>query len=239
MKFMSQQYDELLRGVAENSKKLRDIEKENVMLRKEVANLKTSVKLLNDVRVKNDCIVRGLTAEDNVSAVDCVVNLAKSVAVDIKPENIEEAYFVGGKRNGNKQKKIAVVKFCDKASKNKLMAVKPKLNDSEATRNVFVNDFLSKETMELFNYAKTLKEVGYKFVFVRNGRVMCKRNEDSKPQIIRSEEDVDEKMLNTTVSKRWSNASRAPRRLIPVDEDDDDDEGASGDDQIYASPTNK
>lgn len=237
VKFMSQQYDEILKGVAENGKKLREIEKENSMLRKEVDSLKTSVKLLNDVRVKNDCIVRGLNAVENASAVECVLEFTKSVAPDIKAENIEEAYFVGGMQNGDNRKKTAVVKFSDRASKNKLMAVKPKLKENESTKSVFVNDFLSKETLELFNYAKSIKEVGYQIVFVKNGRVMYKRSAISRPQVIRSEQEVDEIILNATTNKRYSHSTRMQKKIIPVE--DDDGPSADEDDQIYASPNNK
>lgn len=231
MQFMVKQYDEILKGVAENKKKLVQIEKENKMLKKEIVNLKTSVKMLNDVRVKNDCVVSGLTAADGTTAVESILKLSKSIDVDIKADNIEDAFFVGRK---DSQKKTAIVKFCTKAFKDKLMSAKPKLKEIESTKSVYINDFLSKETLELFNYSKSIKKVGYQHVFVKNGRVLYKRSEISKPQVIRSEEDVDNILLNATTSKPWKRNRNIVKQASAVDDD-----GTSGDEDnpvSYVSP---
>lgn len=48
------------------------------------------------------------------------------------------------------------------------MMAKAKLKECDNTKAVFVNDLLSKETLSLLNYAKTLKPVGYFLVFSRH-----------------------------------------------------------------------
>lgn len=50
--FMSKQYDEILKGVDENKRKLEIIEKENKHLREEVKVLRSSIKYINNERVK-------------------------------------------------------------------------------------------------------------------------------------------------------------------------------------------
>ena len=60
IEFMSRQYDELLKGIAEDNKKVEIVKNENLALKSEIPSLKTSVKILNAQRVKNDCIVRGV-----------------------------------------------------------------------------------------------------------------------------------------------------------------------------------
>lgn len=54
---MSKQYDEILRGVSENKKKIDAVQKENKILKNEVKLLKESVQILNDERVKNNCLI--------------------------------------------------------------------------------------------------------------------------------------------------------------------------------------
>lgn len=233
MQFMVKQYDEILKGVAENKKKLVQIEKENTMLKREIVNLKTSVKMLNDVRVKNDCVVSGLTAVEGTTAVESILNLSKSIDVDIKPENIEDAFFLSSNKKVG-QKKTAIVKFCTKAAKDKLMSAKPKLKEIESMKSVYVNDFLSKETLELLNYSKAIKKVGYQHVFVKNGRVLYKRSDISKPQVIRSEEDVDTILLNATTTKPWKRNLNINNQTSAVDDD-----GTSGEEDnplSYVSP---
>ncbi|XP_017469382.1 PREDICTED: uncharacterized protein LOC108361293, partial [Rhagoletis zephyria] len=200
MTFMSVQYDEILKGVIENKKKLSEVEKENLKLRREVNDLKLSVKMLNDGRVKNDCIVSGLKVSDGATAVESVLTLTKNAGVDVQREHIEDAFFLPNNKPTN-GKKTVVVKFSNKSAKDKMMASKSKLKDNPATNSVFINDFLSKETLILFNYAKALKNIGYRSVYVRGGRVMYKRSEISRPQIIRSEEDVKRILLEATTTK--------------------------------------
>lgn len=238
---MSKQYDEILKEVVENRKKISEVEKENKYLIMEILNLKSSVKLLNDVRVKNDCIVNGLKVAEGATAVDSVIELSKSVGVDIVPQNIDIAYFLCSKKVLNKnnrkedEKKSVVVKFASKSSKDKLMAAKSKLKENESTSSVFVNDFLSRETLSLLSYARALKEVGYQFVFARNGRVFYKRSEISRPQVIKSEEEVDELLLNAAVSKPYKRRSMANNKPVsnvgdPVSSDDE------GEHEAYVSP---
>lgn len=222
IQFMSTQYDEILKGVVENKKRLIQVEKENSLLKKEIKELKTSVKYLNDNRVKNDCIIRGLNVSDGSSAVESVLNLAKTVGVEIVPEKIDEAYFLRNNKTSG-EKKSVVVKFCNKTTKDNIMVSKPKLKENSATSGVFVNDYLSKETMQLFNYAKTLKNVGYRHIFVRNGKVQYKRTDISRPQVIRSVEDIDN-ILMKAATKKTSGPSRGGVSTHDGDVSSDDED---------------
>ena len=57
----------------------------------------------------------------------------------------------------------------------KITSIKPKLKDNKDSSAVFVNDILSKETLNFLNYARALKNVGYSFVFARGGRIFLRR----------------------------------------------------------------
>lgn len=233
IQFMSTQYDEILKGVVENRKRLTLVEKENSILKKEIKELKTSMKFLNDNRVKNDCIIRGLNATEGSSAVDSVLDLARNVGVEMQPEKIEEAYFLRNNKSSG-AKKTVVVKFCNKSAKDNIMAIKPKLKENPATSEVFVNDYLSRETMLLFNYAKTLKNVGYRHIFVRNGKVQYKRSDISRPQVIRSAEDVDELLMKAATTKTFRR-SRGVNEQVSAHDNDPSSEDE--DNQLnFASP---
>ena len=86
IQFMSQQYDDILKDLADNRKILNDVEKENLSLKKELKDLKSSVKFLNDARVNNDCIVSGLKVGGSATVVNSLLELAKSVSVNNGPE---------------------------------------------------------------------------------------------------------------------------------------------------------
>uniref|UniRef100_A0A1I8NKJ5 PHD-type domain-containing protein n=1 Tax=Musca domestica TaxID=7370 RepID=A0A1I8NKJ5_MUSDO len=205
MTFMSQQYDDILRGVAENNRKLELVQKENKALRQEVTDLKKSVKFLNDQRVKNDCIVTGVREIKDLSAAATIVKLSKAAGVEIEEKSISDAFFLRSRKEN--ERKTVVVKFDSRKSKEALMSIKPKLKDMEDTKNVYVNDFLSRECMELFNYAKSLKKVGYRSVYVSSGRVFVKKSDLSKAKLIRDKDHVD-KLLEEAATFQEKRRSR-------------------------------
>lgn len=228
MMFMSKQFDELLKGVTENKKKIDAVQKENKMLKAEISELKQSVKMLNDSRVKNDCLVNGVENVGDATAVDTIITIMKKVEVDLKPEEIDAAYFL--KKKNNTKKQTIVVKCNTFKTKQALMAAKSKLMEKEETKSIYVNDFLSRETLALLNHARTLNTVGYRRVYVHGGRVFTKRSELSKPKLIRCAEEVDELLLEAT-----TNRSRRSKQFIHVDSGDDSDVERGAE---YLSPSN-
>lgn len=231
--FMSKQYDDILRGVAENKNKIESIQKENKQLKNEVKTLKNSTKFLSDHRVKNDCLITGVEVPSGSTAADAVLKLTKEVGVVIQPESIDEAYVVKKKRyqsdtnrTNQSEKQTVVVKFATKTSKDKMMSVKPILKGNESFKNIFVNDYLSKESINLLNYARTLKTVGYRSAYAVRGSIFVKRSELSKPKFIPNEEEVDRLLLEATTNRTRGRRSQpeAAERNGPVDDD------------IYVSP---
>lgn len=231
IKFMASQYDEILKGVAKNKKKIDLLQKENKSLRDEVKQLKSSVKLLNDVRVQNNCIVNGIEVKDDtVTPLQAVLELANKTGADICEDEVEDAYFLNVKNNNKKKsnKKSLVVKFTNKKSKKIFMSEKAKMKEIDSLKTIFINDFLSKETLELFNHAKSLKTVGYKFVYSRGVNIFAKKDEKSRQIRINSMDDVDKMLLSATGGRLKKN--RADIVNIETSEDDDDYEEAAGED---------
>ncbi|KAI8128520.1 hypothetical protein CVS40_1843, partial [Lucilia cuprina] len=185
-----------------------------------IKTLKSSVKILNEHRIKNDCIISGLKVEESTSAVEAVKNISKEVGVLFQDNDVEDAYFLKNKSKNN-DKKTVVVKFASKIHKEKLMSMKSKLKENDETKKVYVNNFNSKETMNLFFYAKALKSIGYQFIFIRNGRVFCKKTEMSKQQLIHDVDDVDAILLNATTNKHWGRRSMVISRPVEVEDSSD------------------
>lgn len=200
--YMSQQFDDMMKALADNNKKLLVVQKENKNLRAEINNLKDTVKYLNDERVKNDCLVTGIEKVENMNAVGAVVSMMNKVGVDLTAGDIDDAHFMYKKPNQKKQ--TMVVKFNSAKAKQKLMASKNKLREKDETKNIYVNDFLSRETLALLNHAQSVKTIGYRRVYARFGRVYVKMNEFSRPKLIRCADDVDNLLLEgaTTSGRR-------------------------------------
>lgn len=222
MMFMSKQYDDILKGVSENKKKIDLVQKENKELRAEVSTLKETVKFLNNQRVQNDCLITGIKPTENETAVDAVMKLSSKFGVEMKVDNISDAYFLNKKKNDSQ---TVVVKFNSRIAKSKLMAVKPKLKAQEESKNIFVSDFSSKETMNLFKYAKSLKNVGFRAIYTANNKVFAKRSELSKPRLLKNEDEVDKLLAEATTHQPQKR--RSQQMMIRVEESDNEYESPS------------
>lgn len=231
--FMSAKFDEVFKDVAENKKKISEIQKENKKLKTEVQTLKNSMKVLNDYRVKNDCVISNLKVDDKVNAMEAVVKLSKDVGVDFQPNAFDAAYFLKTKKQSEDGKRTVVVKFSSKMHKDQLMSSKPKLKENENTKEVYVHDFHSKETLSLLYYAKSLKSIGFQHIYARNGRVYCKKSDLGKQQLIRCEDDVDQMLLDATTNKHYKRRSMINNRELD-EVNTSDDEGEDG--AAYVSP---
>lgn len=235
IKFMSSQYDTILKGVANNNKKINNLQKENKSLRNEVKQLKSSVKFLNDVRVQNDCVINGVKVKDEkVKAIDIVLNIAQKTGADICENEIDDAYFLNTKEKSSNvstepRMKSIVVKFANKKCKKIFMAEKAKMKDMDDFKKVYVNDFMCKESMEVFNYAKSLKEVGYSFVYTRGGIIFARKDSNSRPFRIKSMDDVDRILLNSSGGGGRRNGSVVH---VETTDDDSDDDGDGNVDEV-------
>lgn len=218
MAFMSQQFDEIVRGIAENNKKLLIVQKENKNLKAEINELKKTVKFLNDDRVRNDCLISGVDNAGDLNAVDALVSVMKNFGVEMKAEEINDAFFI--KKKPNQKTQSMVVKLNSTKSKQKLLSAKPKLKENESTKAVYVNDFLSRETLGLLNHAQSLKTVGYRGAYARGGRVYVKKSDISRPKLIHSADDVDNLLLEATTAR--DRGRRSARHIAEEDPGDSD-----------------
>lgn len=223
MGFMSSQYDAILKGVKRNTESIKTLQNENKSLREDVKHLKSTVAFLNGERVKNDCVINGIKLSEEVNPVDMVMDVARMTGAGIRKEEIDEAYFTRRDKQANKAS--LVVKFTNKKSKTEFMRDKKKLHEIEGMKAVYVNDFLTKENLDLLRHAKSLRAVGFKFVYVQNGKVMAKKQEKAKAIWMKSMDDIDNMLSKMTVGRRL-NLSRNAEDGEMVDDDDDDDDGA-------------
>lgn len=88
-------------------------------------------------------------------------------------------------------------------------------------KTVYINDFLSKQSLEVFHHAKSLKTIGYKFVYSRDGNIFAKKDEKSKQIKIKSMEDVDKILLAASGGLLRKNRTV----IVPAETSEDDDDG--------------
>lgn len=106
------------------------------------------------------------------------------------------------------------------------MKEKKKLKEVAEMKSVYVNDFLSKDCLELLNYAKSLKAVGFKFVYAHAGKIFAKKDVNARQILLKELDDVDQ-LLKSSVSK----TAKVSGRRAGNDNDDDEIEDETEDEE--------
>lgn len=115
------------------------------------------------------------------------------------------------------------------------MKEKKKLKEVDELKNVFVNDFLTKESLELLKYAKSLKAVGYKFIYTQSGKIIARKDEKSRQVFLKNMDDIDQLLMKSSanVPLRTNGASKGDHDDGDDDEQEEDEDDDNG---CYLSP---
>lgn len=180
------------------------LEEENKRIRRhvgEVADVKvdpvarTRIREFEDYSRRNTLVFRGIP--DRVEGKDplqLAIDLCQAVKVDIGPLVIDAAHRLP---SSSPAAKPFIVKFCQRHIKDEVFhrfkqgGVSAAAFGGDPGLKIFCNEHLSAVTSKLFNRALGLKKVGFKFVWVRNGKIFVKQSSESKPIVISSDEDIE------------------------------------------------
>lgn len=185
-----------------NEKTLK-IAKENIELKNDIIELKTSVKILNDERTKNEIVIRNVELTEPVtfqSVSNKISQISSFLNVNI-PINSYTCSHTPATRKG---KSTLFVKFHRYDDKKKLLFAKKKLRTDDRFKDLTIFDALGPETLDLFKYTKLLKSHNYVAVFTIGNKVMIKRSEESRPITIKNKNHVDQLIASECQSRNKS-----------------------------------
>lgn len=212
-------------ALAEINSKLDLILQKNEDTTNEVANLREMVTDLTKEIKKRDDTIKKLTEKieildqysrnknieicnipkvENENLKKIVLKLADKMEVGVKEDDIEVVHRLPSK--GNKIQPI-IIQFQSRQVRDRMLNRKKKIITTseligQGNGKVFINPNLNKYFRELRYKAKQLgNELGYKYIWFKNNKILAKKNEFSKDVIIITNEDDLEKMKkNETAS---------------------------------------
>lgn len=174
-----------------NDLKKRDVEKSH-----QICELDNRIQRLEQQNVNKNIEINNV-AEEHLDAAAVVKTISASVGMNISDADIESAYRI------KKNNKI-IVEFSSLTKKRELMSkikghridanvLKGDRSDTSSNNNyIYVNDELTPHNRRLLWMAKTkAKECGWKFVWVRNGYIYARKNENSTHFIIKNTADIE------------------------------------------------
>lgn len=166
---------------------------------KQIKEMEIRMKQMEQKLLEKNIEINSATAV-TMDAETVVKKIAASVGVNINEEHIEKAYCI---KNKNK----VIVEFSSSKKKKEIMDklkshrldenVLDDTNNNPTNKYIFVNDELTGDNRRVLWMAKVkAKENGWKFVWVKNGRIYARKNESSSQIIINSSADID--MITST-----------------------------------------
>lgn len=198
MKFYAEKLDESLKKIQDFEviiASLKNVEKENEFLKKEIDCLTYKVNDIEQNDLKINVEIRGAPFLEDVSDDNILQAVAQEISCPIEKKDIEFCYRVGKKsdNNGIVKHSSIVVKFKDfekkqefKIAANKLKEKTKMVKIKNNNFKVFVNDHLTPLNKILLNEAKIFsKEKNFKFTWVKNCNIYIKKETDSDAICVR------------------------------------------------------
>lgn len=211
--FLSTKYDELVETVKEfsqSNKKLKQeveaVKKRNSQMNTELSELKSKITAIEQRTLNSNVVIRGIDKGNDPQQM--VQKIATIVGVDIEGKVESRSTVIAGKP-------VIIAKFKDLDAKVNFIKTAKKKKISTNTLGfagepipVYVDEQLTKDTYQLLARAKQLKKAGIKYIWVTNGEVLIRANDEAKVIKILSVHQVTELEKNhalTTAEKRSNN----------------------------------
>lgn len=206
IKFMSSQYEDILKTFANTKADILSIRDENKSLREELQALQVRTKHLEDEQARQEQWARlqnieviGVPETKVECAVDVIVQVAAQAGVTVSRDDIEFAHRVQARRPVPGVGRPIVARFRQRATKDTVVAAARKhrnitskmLGMGGESKNIYINEHLTKSNKQLLKICKTKAlEINYKHVWTKNCRIYIRKTDTSPPIPILSMSDL-------------------------------------------------
>lgn len=203
MSFINSKYETITKEHDESVKKMRYLESENKEMQSKIDNMSNRINQMEQNARVNNIEIQCVPERKEENLLKIVSELGKSINCHITEEQLTHYTRVAKLNKDSDRPRSIVVQFSASKMRDQFLAsaikhnkFKPhdRLNSSHAgisgTKTpIYISEHLSPANKALHAAARqTAKEKGYKYVWIRNGRVYMRKTDNSEFKIIR---DVD------------------------------------------------
>lgn len=172
-----------LEEVKELQESKRALERENIALRRRIDDLEQS-------SLEKSLEIRGVPETQGENLMSVISDVMQKLGTNIKPEHINKAYRYGSKQ---KRDRCILVDFVRKGDRDEVIRERRVRRDFKINNQLtFINEALTPNNRKLFALARAAKKnaPGFKYLWVRDGRILARKNDDSLIFRVSSEDDV-------------------------------------------------
>lgn len=172
------------------------LQNEKKQFKSQISNLQLEVAELQQKSRIQNIEVTGFPETKNENLIAVIGDIAKHIKVPFDPQDIHVVHRVDSKFARHRP---IVVNFYSRQKKVEWVSMARKrrvikttdINSSLPPSNVYVNEHLCPAYKALFGKAKAAQKLSdVKFVWCSGGKIRAKKNEDSKPIVIQTDEDI-------------------------------------------------
>ncbi|XP_046666447.1 uncharacterized protein LOC124358200 [Homalodisca vitripennis] len=198
----AQSLQSALQKIEEFSKRVVDLELENGNLKKKVDELEIRVDDMEQYSRRNCLEIQGIPEEKNENVLDIVKDVGRALGMDVSEEMIDTCHRLGQKDSGYRGPRGIIVKFVRRLDREALLQKRRERKKDFSTRHlsldrpsdvpVYLNESLSPMRRKLLAKARMLKrDRGYKYIWLRNGNILLRKEEGSAVIQIKTQADLD------------------------------------------------
>lgn len=188
--------------IEEYVKEIEALRSENTALKGKISDLECRVDDLENYSRRNCLEIQGIPENRGEEVTEVVKEVGKALQFEITEDMLDACHRVGkpGGRGSDRPRGI-IVKFVRRTDKETLMNKRRQRKRDFSTRHlglatdtpVYVNDSLSPTRRRLLAQARQIrKDKGYKYIWLRNGNILLRKEEGSPVVEVKTQADLSE-----------------------------------------------
>lgn len=194
VEFLTAEYDRIQTHVRESEEKIKNLTKENVNLNKTLESLSTRLILLEQHSRENNLEINGIPENKSENLYSVMNQLGATISLPIQESDIVACTRVRKLDDSSKRPRTVVVKLRNTRVRDSIIAAVSKFNKNKSSDRlnsshlgysvaksyIYVSEHLSPHFKALHARTRTVaKEKGFRYVWIRNGRIFIRRNDQS------------------------------------------------------------
>lgn len=193
-------FETVLNKMNEKIASLEKVNRENANLKIEVSQLHTKVDLLEQQTRANNLEIQGVPFKENENLLNILYKIGEHVKCPIAEVDIDTVYRVTPHPSSAQQMKPIIVKLLTKHKRDSILAATkilrresntPGIAIDNISKKLFINEHLTSKIKLLLKHTKeAAKSKNFKFVWVRNGNILVRKDDRSKVISIGKEGDI-------------------------------------------------
>jgi hypothetical protein len=201
MTFFNGIFEDMKSDLEEKTALIRTLQNENGVLKTTVTELSNRVNLVEQSMRENNVEINGIPEHKTENLISIVAQLNKITGEPIGQNDILHATRVAKLTKDSERPRTVIVKFSSPKHRDSLLAAVAKFNKTNpkeklstqhlglgsVNKPVYVSEHLSPVNKALHAATRIkAKELKYKFIWIRNGRIFVRKDEFSESKLIRN-----------------------------------------------------